>query len=117
MVRVRVVLDEWGLVRLFEAHGHAGSVHGTRGNNIVCAAATAIVRTVARQIAGHPEITSTAQAAGEGSLMVEISGVPMAIREWLRGVGDILVGGIGDLATEYPDDVRLVLERIGTDGT
>ncbi|MFW6313648.1 MAG: ribosomal-processing cysteine protease Prp [Spirochaetota bacterium] len=113
MITVRAVLDDEGCLRRLSVLGHASAAGGSPGTNVVCAAATAIVRAVAEAIAARSTIAATGAAARPGELLVEIGQREPGDAEWLRGVADVLKTGIGRLAAELPGEVEFVITRRG----
>ena len=102
MLRVAVQLDSRGLLRGYRASGHAGFAR--RGRDIVCAAATSLLRTVAAELSTHDELQCHG-SAGEVELVLHVGDVPPSRAEWLRGVSDTLRRGLDDLQREYPRSV------------
>ena len=106
MLSVRLSVSSAGLLRRFEAQGHAGA---DLGKNIACAAATALLRTaeracrergfVAQRLAAHP-----------GQMSMVLGDLPESRTGWLRGVTDFLLRGMSDLQTEFPDQIVLRVE-------
>jgi uncharacterized protein YsxB (DUF464 family) len=107
-VRIRLVVSPEGLLRGFEAEGHAGSV--ARGSNIACAAATALLRTAAGLCAGRG-IVRSGGAAAPGQLHCELASPSPAARGWLEGVSDFLIKGVNDLRDEFPGEIAVQVER------
>ena len=96
-----------GLLRRFEAAGHAGTVR--RGENVACAAATTLLRTAARVCAGRG--IATEGGGGERGTMHCIVDAPGAADEgWLRGMTDFLLRGLQDLREEFPKAVVVTME-------
>lgn len=117
MVAVRIIRDHAGRFAGFHATGHVSPEQGPRGGNLVCAGATAVIRSVARALADHPETPVRIESSGEGDLHVSMMSTEETCNDWVDGVVSVIVAGIGDLAREYPDEVRLIDERMNTDGT
>ena len=108
MIRAKVVLDEEGCLRGFEAAGHSES--GSRGNDLVCAAFTVLARTAYRALEALPGVELRGTAPEPGSLSFEaLQGAESAERA--AGIADSLVMGIGDLAREFPGAVAFTIER------
>jgi uncharacterized protein YsxB (DUF464 family) len=96
-----------GLLKRFEAAGHAGPIR--RGENAACAAATTLLRTAARVCAGRGiETEGGAGQRGEMSCVVKPAGAADAA--WLRGATDFLVRGLQDLREEFPEAVVVTME-------
>lgn len=110
MIAVVVVLDDRGALNRMNLSGHAG--YWRRGGDPACAATTLLVRSVARLVASLDGWTINGGAENPGALSVEIEKRPMDSDVWLRGVTDTLLQGLADIAREYPDSIKLKLERI-----
>lgn len=52
------------------------------------------------------------EASGPGELVFRVDHCPGDCLGWLAGVGDLLITGLTDLAGEYPEAVRLKIEKI-----
>jgi len=105
---VIVEVDSEHLLKSFVSTGHAGQ--GT-----VCAAASALLRTAARLLAGMPELRAHGSAPEAGKLQCSIepgSSLSEERRVWLRGVTDFLVRGLSDISREYPDEVNVTVKEI-----
>jgi hypothetical protein len=115
VIRLRVRLHADGSLGGFSASGHAGA--GGKGGDIVCAAATALLRTAAGLLAGQPDLAVEGGSPAEGQMHLSLPKAPAAKREWLRGVTAMLVAGLTDLAREYPErlELRIEEEAIGED--
>jgi uncharacterized protein YsxB (DUF464 family) len=110
MVRLEVLLDRAGCLRKLSADGHAG--YGGKGQDIVCAAATAVVRTACRVLERAPGFMSEGAAPREGTLRFEVTGFPQERRDWFSGVTEYLLCALSDLAEEFPDRVRLTVRSM-----
>lgn len=108
-------LDFEGALRSLDSRGHAGTGRNSGpGSNIVCAAATVLVRTAARLLAEDPSNRVRGDASEPGVLRCEIDPVISLSPEkklWLRGVADFLVSGLRDLEKEYPAEVVLKIVK------
>ena len=102
MLRVVVELDSRGLLRGYEASGHAGFAR--RGRDIVCAAATSLLRAVAGELSAHEELACRG-SAGEAQLAIQVGEAPAHRVEWVRGVTATLRRGLDDLSREYPRSI------------
>jgi uncharacterized protein len=101
---VRVLVARDGVLRSFEAAGHAGAE--PRGANVACAAATALLRTAARLGAARGLVTGG--SAGErGALSCDVARPRAGDHAWLRGATDFLLRGLADIAAEVPGAVEL----------
>jgi len=90
-----------------EATGHAGL--DIKGNDILCAATTVLLRTTTKLIFANKKIQSAGSKENPGSLMFEVMAYKQEETEWMRGVSDFFTTGLEDLNREYPD--RIVIRN------
>jgi uncharacterized protein YsxB (DUF464 family) len=107
MIRVAVRLDANDVVTRLQASGHAG---GTRGNDIVCAAASTLLRTFARTLENHSRVAITGGAKQRGEMSVRIGSYDAEDRSWLAGITGFLIQGLTDLSSDFPDRCEIVIE-------
>jgi len=105
VVRVQVRLDGRGCLRRLSACGHAGS--GPPGEDLSCAALSALLRSVARLLYRAEGLEVAGQAAGPGALELEVLRWAPERGQWLRGVTDVLLSGLHDLREERPGSIEL----------
>ena len=105
MIRLSLRLQADGCLRSFSATGHAGA--GPKGRNLACAAATVLLRTVARLLSAQSDLRVSGQAPAEGEMRLALEPPPPARREWVRGVTATLVAGLTDLDREFPGRLKL----------
>jgi len=105
---LRVRLHPGGLLAGFTASGHAGA--GRKGEDIVCAAATALLRTAAKVLAGEPGLTVDGQSPEPGVMRLVLKPPPEEKRDWVRGVTATLLRGLTDLAEEFPGRLKLKID-------
>lgn len=116
MITIRVSCSSDDCLTELEMHGHASTAAGRRGANVVCSAVTGLVRSCAEALTGRGmDVTGTAER--EGELHLRLRSVRDTEREWLRGVTDVLTGGLRRMASEAPEEVALEVTRSETDGT
>ncbi|MCF7928359.1 MAG: ribosomal-processing cysteine protease Prp [Spirochaetales bacterium] len=124
MIRVRLCLDEHGALKELRADGHSGAA--PRGEDLVCAAASSLLRTVARLLEKRGDLSVTGEAGHEGSMRLQITGKSKSggmpeegprPTEWLAGVTDTLLQGLTDLSREQPRSLELVINTEDVDGT
>ena len=108
MITVRVGLSPDGRLQSLDASGHGGEIAGT---DIVCAAATALLRTGARILVADPRIEASGAAPVGGTLWFQIGEVADERRAMLAAVTEFLTTGLQDLSEEYPKRVRLDIVR------
>jgi uncharacterized protein YsxB (DUF464 family) len=113
VIAVRVVVDGEGCLSSLSMTGHASLEHGSSGENVVCAAVSGIVRACAQAIAARSTVVATGSATGPGDLHVTVDQRARDDREWMKGVTDVMLGGIGRIATDSPEDVALTIDRVG----
>jgi len=111
VIIVRAELDGEDCLRRLSVLGHASTVNGRPGTNIVCAAVTGIVRATAEAIAGRSTIGATGAAARPGESLVEVVKSEPEDADWLRGVTDVLEAGIRRLAAEHPGEVDFTISK------
>ncbi len=105
MIRVEVHVASNGLASRVSAEGHG--LRAPFGGDVVCAAASAILRSAARtfECASAARVSGEAREAGRLEFAVELVGDDSA--EWARGVSDSLIRGLADLASEHPEAVAV----------
>ena len=108
-------MNPHGCLLALNVRGHASSRGGVAGESVICAAVTGIVRACSQALADHPSIQTSGSAGAPGELRVTVLDTPVSEREWLRGVTDVILTGIGRIATDRPDEVELTIEQTGED--
>jgi uncharacterized protein YsxB (DUF464 family) len=111
MMSVVVRLSPAGCIEELRASGHAGE--GRRGGNVVCAAATALLRTAADVLSARTGVRCEGEAPAEGELRFSVKEVPTDSLEWARGVTDFLLQGCGRIGSEAPEAVSVQILRRG----
>jgi hypothetical protein len=94
----------------FTASGHAGA--GRKGEDIVCAAVTALLRTAAKVLAGEPGLKVGGASPEPGVMSLALEPPPEGKREWVRGVTETLLRGLTDLDAEYPGRLKLEIDGV-----
>ena len=106
MIAVSLTLDAGGNFRSVEASGHAGA--GVRGEDIVCSAVTALLRTTLTALSGElPGME--AESAGRGALSFRAPVAGEGASPFLRYAGLFLREGLSAIAREYPGSVDLTV--------
>lgn len=113
MIDVTLLMDTSGCLIGIDASGHSGSAEA--GKDIVCAAASSLLRTVSRTLEMEPSVRIEGIPEEEGKLHLRISLMKGCRRDWLCGVSAFTVVGLKDLASEYPDYCRVSLIKINSD--
>jgi len=115
LTAVRVILGPGGELLAAEASGHAGA--GKRGEDLVCAAVTVLLRTTLSALASDygsersPSLSLDAETAGRGTLSFRVAAHEEADIPLLRYAGSFLLEGIGSLVRDYPESVSLTAEK------
>lgn len=110
MISLCVRVHPGGFLAGFTASGHAGA--GAKGEDIVCAAVTALLRTAGKVLAGEPGLTVEGQSPEPGVMRLALEPPPEAKREWVRGVTATLLRGLADLAEEFPGHLELKIDGL-----
>ena len=106
-MRIFLAVSPDGLLRRFEAEGHAGT--NMAGSNIACAAVTILLRTAGR-VCTQRGLAVEGGAGGPGEMRLVVSPETGAGSGWLRGVTDFLLRGVHDLKDEFPKEIVLRVE-------
>ena len=109
MVRVRITVDAGRLVEL-NADGHVGLTGGPFGGNVVCSAVTAVIKATLAAIVEHRGVVVDGSAPEAGKIAFQVAAAEESSYQWLRGVTDVLVAGIRDLASDFPSEIELSVE-------
>lgn len=109
MIDVTLWLDKSGCLCGIDASGHSGSAGD--GEDIICAAASTLLRTVSRTLEMEPSIELKGSVEEKGELHLRLNLSDESERDWLRGVSSFAVIGLRDLASEYPDYCRIRCEK------
>jgi uncharacterized protein YsxB (DUF464 family) len=108
LITALVTLDGAALLRGLDLQGHAGA--GKRGEDVVCAAVSFLVRTAAAVLADKAYVTAQVVAPARGELHLSIEckreGEP-----YLRAIQDFLLTGLNSVAEEYPECLRVDVSR------
>jgi uncharacterized protein YsxB (DUF464 family) len=108
MIKVNLVLENRGLLRSCKVLGHAGAER--RGRDVVCAAVSVLVRTVAKVLSGREGITVSSGAPERGALWLEVEGTAEN-GEFLAAAGAFLSEGLLSVSGEYPGFCQVTIER------
>ena len=96
-----------GAFRNCKANGHAG--FSKKGDDIVCAAVTVLLRTSMEVLSHMENVLLTADTSERGNLAfcVEVKNESPETEAQLKCMADFVRTGIGSLAKEYPEHVQL----------
>ncbi|MCK5674595.1 MAG: ribosomal-processing cysteine protease Prp, partial [Spirochaetales bacterium] len=95
MINVTLWLDQSGSLLGVDASGHSGSA--AKGNDIICSAASALLRTVSRILEIEPSVELVGSIEEQGELHLRLKLLEESKREWLGGVSSFTVLGLKDL--------------------
>ena len=119
MIEVRVMRTVWNDDKIsyeVKAKGHAGA--GKYGQDIVCAAVSVLMQTLANEVeeaARAGTVALGAVAHGDGWMKVEVTPTREScnmVEAWVELVKD----GLDALAESYPENVELVVNMMFADG-
>jgi len=113
LINVTLWLDKSGSLLGIDASGHSGSA--AKGNDIICSAASALLRTVSRTLEIEPSVELIGSAENQGELHLRFKLLEESKREWLGGVSSFIVLGLKDLEAEYPSFCRIQLIKKNPD--
>lgn len=93
------------------AEGHAG--YAGAGFDIVCSAVTVLLRTAMQVVSGLPGVTMNSDCSERGNLSFEIGTDQLdeSILDKLVFAGDFLETGLGSVAKEFPEYLKLKTVR------
>ena len=103
-----MVFDEAGLLRSCRVEGHAGA--GSKGSDVVCAAVSVLTRTIVRVLSLRKDITIRGNIPGQGNFQMEADYAEEG-REYLAAAGAFLYEGLMSVASEFPDNCTVNVER------
>jgi uncharacterized protein len=109
LLRVWIQLTRSGAIRAIRAQGHAG--YAPSGSDIVCAAATALLRTAARTFERKAGIEVAGGAERRGEMTLDVISIADSVSEWATGASETVVHGLADIAAEFPDAVSVEIEQ------
>jgi len=109
LLRVQIQLTRAGVIRSIRAQGHAG--YAPSGSDIVCAAATALLRAAARTFERKAGIVVTGGAERRGEMALDVISIADGVSEWAAGASETVVQGLADIAAEFPDAVSVEIEQ------
>lgn len=107
MINVTLWLDKSGCLYGIDASGHSGSA--AKGKDIICSAASSLLRTVSRLLEIEPSVELVGSIEEQGELHLRFNLLDKSKSDWLRGVSSFAVLGLKDLEAEYPSFFRIQL--------
>jgi uncharacterized protein len=109
VIRATISLDDEGLLRGLVVEGHSG--YASIGSDIVCAAVTAIVRSTTRVIGLDERFRASSRAEKPGRFEFSIDTIPRGSEEYLSGITNVLVVGLGDVSSEFPERCSINVKK------
>lgn len=108
MVNVAIVRDNEGRICALRASGHAGGTK--KGENLVCAASSILLRTFVQSIEHTNEAVITGGAPEPGELQINIEYKSSVKSEYFMALADFLVSGLLSLQKDFPFQVALLIQ-------
>lgn len=105
MIQVQVIRSTDGMLRSCVAEGHAG--FSAKGQDIVCAGVTVLLRTVLSLLESSSSVRVVADAPKRGILAFRVLEYDKAETALLVHCGDFLETGLSSLSNDYPNHVSL----------
>jgi uncharacterized protein YsxB (DUF464 family) len=108
LIDIGIYRDGAGVFRRCRANGHAGAgvKGGARGGDIVCAAASVLLRSMAAVLRDRPGITVHVDAPERGVMLIEADCSEQG-RPFLQACSAFLEEGLTGLAAEFPANCRV----------
>jgi uncharacterized protein YsxB (DUF464 family) len=104
LIDIGIYRDSAGIFRRCQANGHAGA--GVIGGDIVCAAVSVLLRSMAAVLRYRPGITVHVDAPERGVMLIEAD-CSAEGRPFLQACGAFLEEGLTGLAAEFPANCRV----------
>jgi uncharacterized protein YsxB (DUF464 family) len=108
LITVAVIRGRRGNLVSAAASGHAGK--GKRGTDIVCSAATVLLRTTVSVLAGSLDPAIEVKTAGRGSLAFRVTAFKETDIPVLKYAADFLLEGLASLQREYPEAIEMRID-------
>jgi uncharacterized protein YsxB (DUF464 family) len=108
VIIIDIVLSKNNIIKSFKASGHA--LNSKSGSDIVCAAATCLLRTTANLLNREKKITVKGSAKEPGQMEMFLIKYPESRQEWINGITDFLIKGLIDLKEEYPEKLNINID-------
>lgn len=108
MIKIRIGVDNNGVLRSILAEGHSETAG--KGNNIICAAVSAQIRGLVTAVAGCADCSAVIAADRDGFLDMKITSCGRT--DWLCGVTDVVLSGLLKTEQEYPDECSIKLIKL-----
>jgi len=106
MIEVRIEREAGGALVRVSSTGHAGAE-----NSAACLGVTTLLKSAARALAERPALQMTGAAPHPGSMRFQVGVSNAEDAEYARGVTELLVCGLSELAAEFPGELRLTVQQ------
>jgi len=114
LIQAELVLDNEGLLRFCKIEGHSGAE--TRGNDIVCASVSVLAKAIAIVLEKSKDIKVRGDIPERGSFLIEADYSPEG-KDFLKGAGSCLIEGLQAVEKEFPQYLKVNIERRNSYGT
>jgi uncharacterized protein YsxB (DUF464 family) len=108
MIHIEMSFDERDLLKSCRVSGHSGAA--PKGEDIVCAAVSVLIRTAYTVLSSQKELEIRASALKRGEFQMEIDNVGTD-EAFLSAVQMFLQEGFRSVAAEFPHHVKICMER------
>ena len=108
MIEITIRLNESGVISGVRAAGHSEAA--AKGQDIVCASASILFRTLGRILEGKEGIVLEGSADSRGEFFLDIVSCRRELHGWLKGVTSFILAGLKDLETEYPEELSVSIK-------
>ena len=109
MIKIAVELNTAGLLSGIQATGHSEAA--AKGQDIVCASVSVLLRTLARTLESKDGVLVKGSADMRGEISLDIKVDSDALSDWLRGVTSYSLTGLKDLEAEYPQNCSVSIHK------
>ncbi|MBN1410591.1 MAG: ribosomal-processing cysteine protease Prp [Spirochaetales bacterium] len=109
LINVSIQLSKEDCLTSLKAEGHARQEK--RGLDIVCAAVSTLLRTMARLLQEENGIAVDGSADREGEMELRVSEVPREKKEKIKGMTGFLLKGLLDLKSDFPQNINITINK------
>ncbi len=108
MIEITIRLSESGVISGIRAAGHSEAA--AKGQDIVCASASILFRTLGRVLEGNEGIIIEGSADNRGEFFLDIVSFRRELHGWLEGITSFILTGLKDLEAEYPEKLSVSIK-------
>jgi uncharacterized protein YsxB (DUF464 family) len=105
VIRIVLTFGDSGLLETLTSQGHANRTNGTPSE--ACAGVSVLLRTASRLLSHTDGLEAVGRAEEPGHLELRVTDVAERRREWFTGVVEMVMLGLRDLESEYPDSIQI----------